>query len=265
MRTLDAVVVGAGQAGLALSYFLCQDRREHIVFERGRIGESWLSQRWASFRLNTPNFMNALPGLPYDGAEPGAFDSAEQLAQRYQRYAERFQLPVQTGVTVISVRQTEDREHFLVDTTIDGQPREPVISHSVVIASGVQQKPRLPLLASRLPGSVNQLHSASYRNPEALPPGPVLIVGSGQSGCQIAEDLLAAGRTVYLCTSKVPRVPDAIEVVTSWSGGSTWAFSISPMTAWRTNPSVAYRSHKYRGWAPMGIRSAYSNWRGRAL
>jgi putative flavoprotein involved in K+ transport len=157
--------------------------------------------------VNTPNFMNALPGFPYDGEEPDAFESADTLAHRFQRYAEHFQLPVQTGVTVASIRQTEDQEHFMVDTTIDGRPQEPVISRSVVIASGAQQKPRLPVLASRMPGSVSQLHTANYRSPEALPPGPILIVGSGQSGCQIAEDLLAAGRTVYLCTSKVPRVP----------------------------------------------------------
>ena len=188
MRTLEAVVVGAGQAGLAISYVLRQDGRQHVVFERGRIGESWLAQRWDSFRLNTPNFMNALPGLPYDGGEPDAFEPADKLVQRFQRYAEQFQLPVQTGVTVVSVRQTEDEERFIVDTTIDGQPQESV-------------------LASRLPGSVSQLHTASYRSPEALAPGPVLIVGSGQSGCQVAEDLLAAGRTVYLCTSRVPRVP----------------------------------------------------------
>lgn len=207
MGILDAVVVGAGQAGLAVSYYLRQDQREHIVFERGRIGESWLSQRWDSFRLNTPNFMNALPGLPHDGPEPGGFSSADALASHFQQYAANFKLPVRTGVTVVSVSQAEGQEHFIVDTLADGRPQEPVISRSLVIASGVQQKPRLPALGSRLPPGVTQLHTTGYRSPEALPPGAVVIVGSGQSGCQIAEDLLAAGRTVYLCTSKVARVP----------------------------------------------------------
>jgi putative flavoprotein involved in K+ transport len=151
--------------------------------------------------------MNTLPGLAYDGPEPDGFSPADELVRRFQQYAAHFQLPVQTGVTVVSVRRTEDQEHFIVDTTADGRPREPLISRSLVIASGVQQKPRLPALGSRLPRSVTQLHTASYRSPEVLPPGPVVIVGSGQSGCQIAEDLLAAGRTVYLCTSKVARVP----------------------------------------------------------
>ena len=207
MGILDTIVVGAGQAGLAVSYFLCQDHREHIVFERGRIGESWLTQRWDSFRLNTPNFMNALPGLPYDGNEPDGFPRADELVRHFQQYATHFKLPVQTDVTVVSVRRIEDQEHFIVDITADGQPQEPKISRSLVIASGVQQKPRLPALSSRLPRGVIQLHTSSYRSPEFLPPGPVVIVGSGQSGCQIAEDLLATGRTVYLCTSKVARVP----------------------------------------------------------
>jgi putative flavoprotein involved in K+ transport len=207
MGTLDAVVVGAGQAGLAVSYFLYQDHREHIVFERGKIGESWLSQRWDSFRLNTPNFMNTLPGLPYDGPEPDGFSATEELVHRFQQYASQFQLPVQTGVTVVSVRRTEDQEHFIVDTTANGRPQEPVISRSLVVASGVQQRPRMPEIASRLPRGLTQLHTVNYRSAGALPPGPVVIVGSGQSGCQIAEDLMAAGRTVYLCTSKVGRIP----------------------------------------------------------
>ncbi len=207
MESLDAVVVGAGQAGLAVSYFLRRAHREHIVFERGRIGKSWAAQRWDSFRLNTPNFMNALPGLPYAGPEPDGFSPAAELVHGFQEYAAHFQLPVRTGVTVVAVRRAEDQETFVVDTLADGRPQEPVMSRSVVVASGVQQKPRLPTLGSRLPPDVTQLHTATYRNPEALPPGGVVIVGSGQSGCQIAEDLLAAGRRVYLCTSKVARVP----------------------------------------------------------
>jgi putative flavoprotein involved in K+ transport len=208
VKPLDAVIVGAGQAGLAASYYLTQDGCEHQVFERGRIGESWLSQRWDSFRLNTPNFMNALPGLPYDGAEAGGFSTAEELARQYEEYAERFHLPVQTGVRVSSVRQADDGQYFVVEsTTANGPAREPVLSRSIVIASGVQRTPRIPALRSQIPANITQLHTAEYRNAEALPPGAVVVVGSGQSGCQIAEDLLSAGRTVYLCTSKVPRVP----------------------------------------------------------
>ena len=207
MEPLDAVVVGAGQAGLAVSYYLCEDHRAHVVLEQGRIGESWLSQRWGSFRLNTPNFMNVLPGLPYDGAEPDAFGAPDALVDYFQRYTERFQLPVRTGTTVVSVQHTADGQSFAVDTTVDGKLQEPLLSRSVVIASGVLQTPKVPGISARIPAHIAQLHTASYRSPEALPPGAVVIVGSGQSGCQIAEDLLSAGRTVYLCTSKVVRVP----------------------------------------------------------
>ncbi len=207
MTMLDTVVVGGGQAGLGVSYFLQQNGHKHIVFERGRIGESWLSQRWDSFQLNTSSFMNTLPGLPYDGPEADGFWRTDKLVNYFQGYVHHFQLPVRTGVTVLSVERAEDQENFIVKTRKDDQPEESVSSRSVVIASGIQRVPRIPALHAKLPGNIIQYHTADYRNAEALPPGAVLVVGSGQSGCQIAEDLLAAGRTVYLCTSKVGRVP----------------------------------------------------------
>jgi putative flavoprotein involved in K+ transport len=116
-------------------------------------------------------------------------------------------LPVRTGVTVVSVEQSEDEEHFIVKTKTNGQREESVTSRSVVIASGILQTPKFPATRSRIPPPITQLHTADYRSAAALPPGAIVIVGSGQSGCQIAEDLLSAGRTVYLCTSKVGRAP----------------------------------------------------------
>jgi putative flavoprotein involved in K+ transport len=204
---LDAVIVGAGQAGLGVSYFLQQNGHQHILFERGRIGESWRSQRWDSFRLNTPNVRNTLPGLPYDGPEADGFSHADTLVNYFQGYVDRFQLPVRTGVTVISVERADDQENFIVRTRTEDGDEEPVASRSVVIASGIQRVPRIPALHTKLPGHIIQYHTADYRDPQGLPPGAVLVVGSGQSGCQITEDLLAAGRTVYLCTSKVGRAP----------------------------------------------------------
>jgi len=206
VTTLDTVIVGAGQAGLGMSYFLNRDRRPHVVFERGRIGETWLAQRWNSFKLNTPNFMSVLPGLPYDGPEPDGFWRKDELVHYFQRYTKHFQLPVRTGVTVISVERTKDEKRFIVNTKINGN-EESVFSHSVVIAAGIQQTPKYPLIRSRLSHNIIQLHTADYRSAALLPPGAVVVVGSGQSGCQITEDLLSAGRTVYLCTSKVGRVP----------------------------------------------------------
>ncbi len=207
MTTYDTVIVGAGQAGLGVSYFLKRNRRDHVVLERGRVGESWLSQRWDSFALNTPNFMSVLPGLPYDGPEPDGFWRRDDLVRHFHRYVSRFQLPVRTGTSVVSVERAGDGERFVITTSTDGREPESIESRSVVIASGIQQAPKYPPLRSRLPESVAQLHTATYRNPAALPPGAVVVVGSGQSGCQITEDLLSAGRTVYLCTSKVGRAP----------------------------------------------------------
>jgi putative flavoprotein involved in K+ transport len=207
MTTLDTVIVGAGQAGLGVSYFLQRAGRQHVVFERGRIGELWLSQRWDSFQLNTPNFMNVLPGLPYTGPETDGFWRRDELVHYFQGYVEHFQLPVRTGVTVVSIERAEDEQRFIVKTRIDGQAEESVTSRSIVIASGSLQTPKFPATRSRLPHNIAQLHTADYRSAAALPPGAIVIVGSGQSGCQITEDLLAAGRTVYVCTSKVGRAP----------------------------------------------------------
>ncbi len=207
MVTLDSVVIGAGQAGLGISKLLQQAGCKHVVFERGRIGESWLAQRWHSFKLNTPNFMNALPGLPYDGPEPDAFSGCEELVRYFQRYVEHFQLPLRTGVTVVSVGWDGSKDRFIVKTRTDGQGEESVLSRAVVVASGIQRNPKFPPMRTRVPNDIVQLHTADYRSVDALPPGAVLVVGSGQSGCQIAEELLSAGRTVYLCTSKVGRAP----------------------------------------------------------
>ncbi len=203
----DTVVVGAGQAGLGTSHFLQKNGRKHVVFERGRIGETWLTQRWDSFRLNTLNATNTLPGAPYEGPEPDGFWRRDELVAYFQRYVERFRLPVRTGVRVVWIERAEPADHFLVETSVDGQPSETVVARSVVIASGIQQTPKVPSARAKLPARIAQVHTADYRNATALPPGAVVVVGSAQSGVQIAEDLLAAGRKVYLCTSKVGRTP----------------------------------------------------------
>ena len=207
MSILDAIIVGGGQAGLGVSYFLQQYELKHLLFERGQIGESWRSQRWDSFRLNTPNLRNSLPGLPYDGTDPEGFSPVGTLVDSFQRYVDRFQLPVRTGVDVISVERADDGQSFVVKTQTQGGQEESFTSRSVVVACGIQRFPKIPALGAKFPSTIMQCHTADYRNPQSLPPGAVLVVGSGQSGCQITEDLLAAGRTVYLCASKVGRVP----------------------------------------------------------
>ncbi len=206
-KMFDVVVVGAGQAGLAISYFLKRDGCHHVVFERGRVGETWRTQRWDSFALNTPNSVNDLPGLPYDGPQPDGFWLCRELIAFFERYAKNSDLPVRTRATVTSVERFSDGASFQVKLTTDREAEKTVLARSVVIASGILQTPKLPGVSTQLPPDIVQLHTADYRNPASLPPGAVVVVGSAQSGCQITEDLLEGGRQVYLCTSKVGRIP----------------------------------------------------------
>jgi putative flavoprotein involved in K+ transport len=198
-QAFDAIVVGAGQAGLATSYWLTQHGVTHVVLERARIGEAWRSQRWASFRLNTPSWANGLPGLPFPG-DPDAFAGPEALVAHFEDYARTFDLPVRTGVEVRASRRDEGG---IVLSTTGGDLSAP----HVVFAAGDQNRPAVPPIAEQLPVSMRQLHSLEYIAPDQLPPGGVLLVGGGQTGCQIAEELIEAGRRVLMSTSRVPRVP----------------------------------------------------------
>ena len=204
----DAVVIGAGQAGLGVSFFLHQYGRKHIVYERKRIGESWLSQRWDSFHLNTPNSINSLPGYPFRCPDPDNFSTQRELVAYFRAYIDYFNLPVHTGVNVTVVEPAEaDHKRFCVRIEADEYPERSVLSRVVVVASGTQHTPKVPAFHTNLAEEIAQMHSAAYRCPSKLPPGAVVVVGSGQSGCQIAEDLLDEGRKVYLCSSRVGRVP----------------------------------------------------------
>jgi len=194
------VIVGGGQAGLGVSYYLKQKGIVHTVLERGDIGESWKTQRWDSFALNTPNSVSTLPGDESSLDNPEAFMSRDEFVDYLQGYARKSGLPVQTGIAVTRIsRNGEDA--YQVETTTGS-----ITANNIVIASGSQNQPRVPTACSEIPASVLQLHSSNYKRPDALPEGAVLIIGSGQSGVQIAEDLLEAGRKVYLATSKVGRV-----------------------------------------------------------
>jgi putative flavoprotein involved in K+ transport len=196
---IDTLVIGAGQAGLGVSRELRARGVEHLVLERGRIGESWRSQRWDSFALNTPAWMNRLPGGAAP-ARPDEFPSAPEFVLELQRYAFCQRLPVREGVTVRAVSR---RAGALRVETDQGAYR----ARAVVLAGGSSSVPQAPAVATGLSRSVHQVHTAAYRAPDALPAGGVLVVGGGQSGVQIAEDLLRAGREVYLATSAVGRLP----------------------------------------------------------
>jgi putative flavoprotein involved in K+ transport len=190
------VIVGAGPAGLAASSRLARAGSAHVVLERGRVGSSWRTQRWDSFRLNTPRWANRVPGKFLDGPRD-SFVTAGDLVAAFERLAAR--LPVVEGAEVFSARRSEAR--WRVDTS-----RGPLLADAVVVASGFQSVPRRPGYASALPSEIAQLHAADYRRPGELGDG-VLVVGGGQSGVQIAEDLLDAGKRVYVATSRVGRLP----------------------------------------------------------
>jgi putative flavoprotein involved in K+ transport len=226
-RTLDALVVGAGRAGLGASYHLARRGIDHVVIERGQVAETWLTQRWDSFVLDTPNWMNRLPGEA-EVVEPfDAFMGRDAYVARLRAYAATRQVPVRAGVTVVAV-SGPSREGTFAVTVDDGRATIDYETRNVVAASGLLRVPRIPGIARSFPDTIAQLHSGSYRQPDDRPTGAVLIVGSGQSGVQIAEDLLTAGRTVFLSTSAVARIRrryrgrDALE----WLVDAGWFYDV---------------------------------------
>lgn len=202
MERIETVIVGSGQAGLATSYYLTQYGREHVVLEQAaQAANVWRSERWDSFRLVTPNWALRLPGAEYNGADEDGFMSREEIIAYFDQYIERFRPPIQYNTQVIAV-EPMDGQKYRVRTSEGNYEAE-----NVVIATGFFQKPKLPPFAVKLSHDITQLHSSAYRNPESVPQGAVLIVGTGQSGCQIAEELYLHGRKVFLCTGSAGRAP----------------------------------------------------------
>ncbi|HXV91687.1 MAG TPA: NAD(P)-binding domain-containing protein [Pseudonocardia sp.] len=198
--TVDTVVVGAGQAGLALSRCLTDRGREHVLLERGRVAERWHSERWDSFRLLTPNWHTRLPGWGYHGPDPDGFMDRTEVQRFFTSYARSFDAPVRTGVTVTRVRPADDG--WSVRT--DGGD---VHARNVVVATGHMDRPAVPATSAALPGDVVQLHSSRYRNPGQLPDGGVLVVGAGPSGQQIADELALSGRRVHIAVGRHQVLP----------------------------------------------------------
>lgn len=197
----ETIVIGAGQAGLCASYFLTQFGIPHTVFEAGRIGESWLSQRWDSFRLVTPNWTVQLPSVELGSFDADAFMPRDDFVGVLRQFAESFNAPVQAGSLVTSVTR---RGTSGFEVVVNGEPR---CASSVIVCCGGYQFIRRPRFARKLPAGVEQVDVSTYRSPSDLPDGSVLVVGSGQSGTQIAEELGESGRDVYLCVGKAGRVP----------------------------------------------------------
>lgn len=202
MERIETVIVGGGQAGLATSYYLVQHGREHVVLERAaQAANSWRTGRWDSFTLVTPNWTLKMPGAEYNGPDRDGFMPRDEIVAYFEQYAERFQLPVQYSAQVVSIESINGQGYRV-------QTKDQIFqAKNVVIATGFEQLPKIPSCAANLSRDITQLHSSAYRNPESLPAGAVLIVGSGQSGTQITEELYKSGRRVFLCTGSAGRAP----------------------------------------------------------
>ncbi|CAB3749738.1 flavin-containing monooxygenase [Paraburkholderia humisilvae] len=203
VTSIDTLVVGAGQAGVAMSEHLGRQGVPHLVLERARIAERWRTGRWDSLVANGPVWHDRFPGLEFDDLDPDAFASKERVAAYFEAYATKFNAPIRTGVEVRRVERAPGRPGFMVETS------EGVIEvNRVVVATGAFQRPLIPPIIPK-DATLTQIHSADYRNPRELPDGAVLVVGAGSSGVQIADELQRAGKTVYLSVGPHDRPPRA--------------------------------------------------------
>jgi putative flavoprotein involved in K+ transport len=204
MQHVEVAVIGAGPAGLAAGRELLDADVEYVVLERSRVGQTW-RERWDEFRLVTPNWATQLPGHPYDGPDPDGFMPRDEVVEYLERCAADLGAAVREGVEVDSLESRSGGG--LTVRTSTGDLR----ADAVVVATGSYRRPHRPRAAAALPEGLLQLDVTDYRNERELPHGPVLIVGSGQSGCQLAEELHAAGREVVLACGKAPWAPRRID------------------------------------------------------
>ncbi|MGA2551816.1 MAG: MSMEG_0569 family flavin-dependent oxidoreductase [Burkholderiaceae bacterium] len=195
----EVIIVGGGQAGLSMSYCLKERAIDHLVLEKQELLHTWKTERWDSFCLVTPNWQCQLPGHPYRGDDPHGFMVKHEIIAYLDAFVEMLAPPAKLGVAVTHVGASREGG-FLVETSAGSYA-----AREVVVASGGYHTPIVPRFAERLSPQIHQLHSARYKSPASLPDGPVLVVGSGQSGAQIAEDLHLAGRKVFLAVGNAPR------------------------------------------------------------
>lgn len=188
------IIIGGGPAGLSLSYFLQKRGIEHLILEKGQVGESWRRQRWDSLRLTGPNWLFYLPGSPYSGDDPDGFMDKHDVVAFLEKYAQQIEAPLRCGIQVKSISAKPESNGFAIETTTNDYYE----ADHVIAATGIFQSPRVPTFSENLPSDIFQIAPTSYRRPDLLPAGAVLVVGSGESGSQIAEDLRHSGRSVYL-------------------------------------------------------------------
>ncbi|WP_284777884.1 NAD(P)/FAD-dependent oxidoreductase [Agrobacterium sp. lyk4-40-TYG-31] len=266
VENVDTLVVGAGQAGVALSEHLSKSGVPHLVLERHRIAERWRSERWDSLVANGPAWHDRFPGLEFSDADPDAFIGKDKVADYFVAYAEKFAAPIRCGVEVKEVRRNADgRPGFRVETS-----QGVIEARNVVAATGPFQRPIIPRVVPDDSG-ILQIHSNSYRNPEQLPEGAVLVVGAGSSGVQIADELQRAGKRVYLSVGPHDRPPRAyrgrdfcwwLGVLGKWDaetpGPGTEHVTIAVSGA-RGGETVDFRRLAAQGITLMGMTQSYEN------
>jgi putative flavoprotein involved in K+ transport len=200
-ETVETLVIGGGQAGLAMSHCLTQRGLPHLVLERGRIAERWRSERWDGLRFQFPNWSVRLPDFPFAHADPDGFATSQQILDFIIAYADFIAPPIRCGIEVTRLARSEDASGFVAQT-----PAGAIAANNVVVATGPYQRPLVPRLFDQSAG-LFQVHASRYGNPGQLPPGAVLVIGAGASGAQIAEELHRAGRKVFLSVGRHNRLP----------------------------------------------------------
>jgi putative flavoprotein involved in K+ transport len=202
MEHIETVIIGGGQAGLAASYYLQAKKCEHLILEKNtRPGHVWTDERWDSFTIVTPNWAMLMPGSEYKGFDPDGYMPRDEVGVFFEQYVKNHNLPIRYRTIVTSIEKPNGRGYLV--TTDHGD----YWADNVIMATGLFQTPQIPDFAANLLANILQLHSGQYRNPDTLPPGAVLVVGSAQSGCQIAEELYHSGRKVYLSVGSAGRAP----------------------------------------------------------
>lgn len=261
----DTVVVGGGQAGIAMSEHLTEMGIPHLVLERNRIAERWRSERWDSLVANGPAWHDRFPGLEFDDVTPEAFPPKERMARYFEDYAKMIKAPVHTGVEVKRVKRCEGRPGFMVSTS-EGE----IEAQRVVAATGPFQRPSYPNIVPD-DAEVQQIHSSAYKNPDKLPDGSVLVVGGGASGSQIAEEMQGTGRKVYLSIGEHYRPPRSyrdrdyvwwLGVLGKWDEIKTdakkkhVAFAVSGYDGGKT---IDFRRLGNNGVTVLGLTQSYEN------
>ncbi|MFC5386367.1 flavin-containing monooxygenase [Aquamicrobium segne] len=265
VEKIDTLVIGGGQAGIAMSEHLSKCNVPHLVLERARIAERWRSERWDSLVANGPAWHDRFPGMEFANADPDAFIDKEAVADYFVAYAQMIDAPVRTGVEVTKVSRNKGQRGFIIETSAGV-----IEAQNVVAATGPFQRPTIPPI---IPESADilQIHSNSYRNPAALPEGAILVVGAGSSGVQIADELARAGRQVYLSVGPHDRPPRSyrgrdfvwwLGVLGKWDmetpGPGTEHVTIAVSGA-RGGETVDFRRLAEQGITLVGMTSNYQN------